>query len=260
WHINLVALNAVVDVESGRGCGEPTKEALEELMGAVELFRADFGALFDRGAERVRLMTPQGRLLDGDTALHALVDLWCRTRTSVHGAIAVPLTAALAVDRIAEKHGREVIRPGRSRRALAQAVLDGRAAFAGSTVGGFIFGDFFPAFDGVLSVGMLARMMAAEMTTLDQVVDDLPAFHKEHIAVFCPTDRKGVVMRAVTDAASGLSPDLEEGVRVRYDDGWALVLPDAGDPVVNVWAEADGVDAARERAREWARVVEEVVA
>jgi len=261
WRINLIALNNVVDVESSdRGCGLPTDESLDELRRGVELFGADFGVTFDRGAERVRIMTEEGILLDGDTTLHALVELWCQSRGATAGAIAVPLTACRAVETIAARYGREVIRPGRSRRALAKAVLEGRAVFAGGTLGGFIFGDFFPAFDGVLTVGMLARMLAAQGTTMTQLVTHLPAFHKVHMDVFCPVDRKGAVMRTVTQAASELETDLTEGVRINYADGWAMVLPDSIEPTVMVWAEAETDVAARERAEQWAAIVESAIA
>lgn len=259
WHLNVVALNAVVDTETG-GCADTGPESIDDLCRAVELFGADFGAVFDVGAERVRFMTGKGRVLDGDTGLHALVDLWARTRTDVEGDIAVPLTASLAVDRIAAAHGRTVIRPGRSRRALAQAVLDGRAVFAGSTQGGFIYGDFFPAFDAVLTVGMVARMLDRVGMSLEEVVAGLPEFHKVEAAVFCPADRKGAVMRRVTEASTEEHVDLTEGVRVLHDDGWVLVLPDSSEPTVTVWAEGKDLESASERLEHWRALVEEAIA
>ncbi|MDZ4169464.1 MAG: sugar phosphate nucleotidyltransferase [Coriobacteriia bacterium] len=260
WHLNLIALNPVVDSESTNGCGEVSEEAVAELRRGVELFGADFGVAFDRGAERVRLMTGSGAVLEGERALHAVVDLWCRTRADVEGAIAVPLTASNAVERLAASHGRTVVRPGLSRRALAQAVVDGRAAFAGGAAGGFIFGDFFPAFDGVLTVGMLARMIKHLDTSLDRVVADLPDYYLHHAQVFCPSTRKGVVMRGVSEASADLDVDLTEGVRIRFPDGWVLVLPDANEPMVGVWAEGPNDDVAGERVAQWVGVVERAIA
>ena len=257
WMLKVITLNPVVDVETAGGCGEPTPESLELLRGTCELFGADLGVVFDQAAERVRFAAPDGTLLDGDTALHLVTELWCRTRGDVEGAIAVPLTATLAVDTIAERYGRRVIRPGRSRRALAQAVLDGRAVFAGGTMGGYIFGEFFPAFDGVLTVGMVARMLDRVGQSLEELVDGLPAFHKAHVDVFCPDASKGAVMRAISEAAEALGPDLTEGVRVPYDDGWALVLPDSSEPTVNVWAEGSSAGAAWDRVSEWQHLVEQ---
>ena len=197
WHLNLIALNGVVDSEATSAPSEePSVEEVGDVGRAIQLFGADLGVIFDWGAERIRIVTEKGDLLDGDTALHAMVDLWCRTR-SIDGTIAVPLSASQAVDQIAAAYGKKVIRPGRSRRALAEAVLEGRARFAGSTSGGFIFGDFFPAYDGVLSTGMAARMLAKSGMTLAQVVADAARVPqgRDQRAVSCSAKRRGHAFR-----------------------------------------------------------------
>ncbi len=260
WHLNVIAMNPVIDTERASATLTVPAGETEDLLRAVDLFGADFGVTFDSGAERVRLTTSSGRILDGDTALLAVTSLWCCTRGDVDGDIAVPLHATSAVEKIAAQFGRAVVRPGRSRRSLARAVLDGRAAFAGAGSGGFIFGDFFPAFDGVFTVGMIARMIDQCGTSLDQVVAGLPEFHKVSESVRCPAERKGVVMREIAEKASGLDADLTEGVRIRYEDGWALVLPDATEPIVDVWAEGPSDEAARARAAEWRNAVEQAIA
>ena len=186
----------------------------------------------------MRFITPGGVLLDGDTALHMVIDLWCRTRSRRRGR---DRGAADRLDgrRIASPRvtGARSFGPGvlavRWRRRCSTGGRSSRAA----PLGGYIFGDFFPAFDGVLTVGMVSRMLDRVGESMDQVVAGLPEFHKSHATVFCPTDRKGAVMRAVTEAAVGLRVDLTEGVRVIDDDGWALVLPDSTEPIVNVWGE-----------------------
>ncbi len=260
WHLNLIAVNGVVDSEATSAPSEdPTDASTADLIRAVQLFGADLGVVLDWGAERVKLVTDEGVLLDGDTALHAIIELWCITRTSTAGDIAVPLAASRVIDTIAAKYGRRVVRPGRSRRALAASVLEGHAVFAGSMSGGFIFGDFFPAYDGVLATGMITRMLGKSGSSLAEIVQGLPSFHKVEVEIHCPAARKGAVMRAVTEHASGMKSELTEGVRVDYSDGWALVLPHASDPVVTVWAEAATDADAAARAQQWQRIVTDTV-
>jgi mannose-1-phosphate guanylyltransferase / phosphomannomutase len=77
WRVNVIALNPFVDAERMA----PTVDAdggWEEMRGALDLFRADIGVRFDPTAERITFMTASGKVLDGDTALHAIVELWCR--------------------------------------------------------------------------------------------------------------------------------------------------------------------------------------
>ena len=212
WHLNLIALNGVVDSEATSAPSEePTDRGRRRRVPGHRAVRRrprrdlrlgrrahpsrDRGGRPARrrhGAARDgRPVVPDSRRSTGRSRCR-----WQRLRRSTRSPAA---------------YGKRVIRPGRSRRALAAAVLEGRAKFAGSTSGGFIFGDFFPAYDGVLSTGMAARMLAKSGMTLAQVVAELPEFHKVEISVPCPARRKGAVMRSVTERAAEFNPELAGG-------------------------------------------------
>jgi len=259
WHINLIGMNALNDAEATVPVIEDPGEGFETLVHSMELFQADLGVRFDSEAERIRLVTPRGRVLDGDTGLHTLAALWCAADKTGRP-IAVPLQASSAVEDIAARTGHTVLRPGRSRRSLAQAARDGKVGFAGSTTGGYIFSDFLAAYDAVLAVGMIAKILGALDRSLDQVVEELPPFFKREISVFCPIERKGAVMRVVTEAAASLDTDYTEGVRVRFEDGWVLVLPHGSEPLVSVYAEAQDEAKVGERAAQWEALVQSAIA
>ena len=255
WHVNLLSFNPFSDAERTMASASEEEPDYGDILHGIELFGADFGVRFEPSAERIRLVTPSGRVLDGDTALHAMVDLWCRTDPTTLP-IAVPLAASRVIETIAARTGHTVLRPGRSRRSLAALAVEHKIGFAGSTSGGFIFPEFLASYDGVMALGMLARMLATDGRSLDVVVDELPEFHKVEIEVSCPNDRKGAVMRAVTEYSSGMDADLTEGVRVAVEGGWALVLPHGSDPVVMVYAEGSDSGQAMALAEEWKSVVD----
>jgi mannose-1-phosphate guanylyltransferase/phosphomannomutase len=56
-------------------------------------------------------------------------------------------------------------------------------------------------------------------------------------------------MRSLMEQADG-ELVLVDGVKVVYDDGWALVLPDPEEPITHVWAEAGSDGDARRRAQD----------
>jgi mannose-1-phosphate guanylyltransferase/phosphomannomutase len=45
-------------------------------------------------------------------------------------------------------------------------------------------------------------------------------------------------MRNLIEENNSKSVDLIEGVKLNFDDGWALVLPDADEPLCRVYAES----------------------
>jgi mannose-1-phosphate guanylyltransferase/phosphomannomutase len=254
WHVNLITLNPFLDAErTTTVSGLPIDDA--DLHNSVSLFHADLGVRFDSSGERLVLMTPNGRILDGDTALHVMVDLWCRT--DVKGLpIAVPLSASRVVEKIAATTGHVVHRPGRSGRSLAALALAGDIGFAGGRSGGYLFADFLAGYDGVMSLGSISRMLATDGRTLDAIVDSLPPYHLQQLDVFCPAGRKGVVMRAITEATVGMTVDMTEGVRVEDEGGWALVLPHSSEPVVTVFAEGDSASHLESISKKWSEFVE----
>jgi mannose-1-phosphate guanylyltransferase/phosphomannomutase len=259
WGIDLVAMRPFLDAERTYAGASDDADASDQAARAVQLFKADFGLRIDAGGERVIIISPDGRVLDGDTALHALVELWC-SRGCDYGDVAVPLSASLVVERIAGTHGCRVVRSARSKRAMSLAALREDVGFAGDRAGGYIFSRFLAAHDAVMTLGGLAQLLTDTGRRLDDVVAGLPEHHLVESAVSCPSDLKGVVMRAMSEAVVGMDVEMTEGIRVHRDDGWALVLPDPSEPLVQVFAEGSDGESARALLAQYTGVVETAIA
>jgi phosphomannomutase len=65
-------------------------------------------------------------------------------------------------------------------------------------------------------------------------------------------------MRRLVERLNGEKTVTIDGVKAFRGRDWALVIPHPQEPVVRVWAEADGEDAARTLAGEFASLVEEL--
>lgn len=262
WGIDLISLRAYVDSERPRVGAAERDSMIEQLARSVDMFQAAFGISMDSTAERVTLITGTGHVLDHDTALHAMVWLWCHTDVPEDGGrgVAVPITASSIVDGIGAECGRPVVRTGTSRRALSSAALDPDVGFAGSRRGGYVFSRFLAGYDAVMSFGMLLRMLEQQQMTLDEVVDQLPDFHLRTEAVPCPFDRKGAVMRTMAGYGQANQAGTVEGIRITTPDGWSLVLPHATEPVVHVYAEGETSASADTTLRKHVEMVQDAIA
>ena len=135
----------------------------------------------------------------------------------------------------------------------------GDVSFAASPDGSYIWPDFLPASDASVTLAKLLDLLARSDRPLSALVRDLPAVHIARESVPTPWERKGAVMRELVERVPPDSVELVDGVKIRRDDGWVLVLPDPEEAVTHVLAEA-GTDAeARQVAQEYARRIRQSV-
>jgi mannose-1-phosphate guanylyltransferase/phosphomannomutase len=255
--MELIALNPFVDAERTYVSSEERKVSLERLSGTVTTFQADAGAGVDVSAEHLTLITSSGEILDGNTALHAVLDLWCRFGEK-DSAVVVPLSASQVVERVADSYGRRVVRTGRSRRAICAAAMEDGVGFAASQDGGFVFPSFLAAFDAVMSIGMLARLLIESGQRLDEVVAGLPPFFLHQATIPCPYNKKGAVMRGMAEALADRPVQMADGIKAAIGDGWVLVSPHSTEPTVTLFVEGPDADSADALLAEYKAIVSDL--
>ncbi|HEY1868800.1 MAG TPA: hypothetical protein VGG70_10935, partial [Candidatus Cybelea sp.] len=130
--------------------------------------------------------------------------------------------------------------------------------FAGGANYELIFPEFSPVFDSLYGAAKVMELIAAQGRPLSAIVDELPASHLASRRDHCPWERKGQIMRKLLDETDGQSVELTDGIRVAREGGWVLVIPDASDPLFNVWAEGRSEDEANRYADEIATRIDEL--
>jgi mannose-1-phosphate guanylyltransferase/phosphomannomutase len=251
--VEQIALNAYFDAAKVRTFHEDRERHLQQLTSVVTSLEANLGVLIDADGETVTVVDDAGQIV-GRNRLMALLTLLV-ARATPGARIAMPLTVPTVVERIAADNGATIVRTRSDRRSLmALAEQEGRGlAFAGGMNYELIFPEFQPAFDGIYATAKIMELLAAEHRPLSELVAMIPAWHVAGRVVPCPWDRKGAVMRSLHDeAAHGGNGKVEtlDGIRLPRSDGWVLVLPDATDASVNVWAEGNSDDEAARYADE----------
>ena len=84
------------------------------------------------------------------------------------------------LDRIAARHGRELIEHGIGFKYVCDYMLEREIVMGGEESGGIGFQRHLPERDGLLNALLLANVMAEEGKTLGQLVADLQAEYGEH--------------------------------------------------------------------------------
>ena len=213
------------------------EDLLNQLGHVVEAVKATFGVQVSANGEQLILVDESGIPIRGEMLTALMVDLVLTSQP--RSSVVIPVHASSAVEQIARRHDAKVIRTKVNPKALMEACLTNRnVALGGSGETGFIFPQLHPGFDSMFCIAKLIEMLTIQERSLASVRSELPrVIHKTH-PIRCPWRVKGALMRYLVDTHPAENLSVKDGVKIYqlYSDNWVLVLPDASEPVVHLYA------------------------
>lgn len=234
----VVTLNGHVDGAFPGRPSEPSAENLAALCAAVRELGADLGLAHDGDADRVVAVDERGRPVSGD-ALLALLGRELGARRVV-----VPVDTSLAVQRALP--GTEFVHTKVGDAFVSEAVAARGADFGGEPSGAIVFPQLSLCPDGPHGAALVAAMVARR-GSLAALADGIPPMATLRASVPLGAADRGKAMEAIAQGLRRMGePDLTDGVKVAFDDGWVLVRPSGTEPKVRLTAEAEREPRARE--------------
>lgn len=219
---------------------EERENLLNELGQVVEALKANMGVQVAANGEQLILVDEAGLAIRGEilTALMVNMMMTAHPRSTV----VVPVHASSAVEQIVRRHDGKVIRTKASPTALMEASQENpNVVLGGSGETGFIFPELHPGFDAMFCIAKLIEMLTVQERSLAQIRTELPRVCHKSYTMRCPWTVKGALMRYLVEVHSSDQLELIDGVKVidPTTDNWVLILPDAGEPLVHIFANGD---------------------
>jgi mannose-1-phosphate guanylyltransferase/phosphomannomutase len=219
---------------------EESETLLQQLGQVVAVLKANLGVQVSANGEQLILVDEGGMPIQGEqlTALMAHTILTAYPRSTV----VVPVHTSSAVEAIARRHDGKVIRTKANPAALMEASQQNpNVVLGGSGEMGFIFPQLHPGFDAMFSVAKLLEMLAIQERSLAEIRSELPYICHKSTTVRCPWKVKGALMRHLVETHPTENLVLIDGVKITNtrNDNWVLVLPDAGESLVHIFANSE---------------------
>jgi mannose-1-phosphate guanylyltransferase/phosphomannomutase len=230
---------------------------LKEIGAIVSAVRARLGVFIDRPGERCFLIDEDGQVLDHVAGFAVLAQLALQGRS---GILLGPATASLAFTMIADQFGSRFVPTKITPGAVLRAAQHADTVMASDSAGGYCWPDFALSFDAIFTTVRVLELLAHTRTSLASIRGRIPAVSHQAAIEFCPWDVKGRVMRAMMERHLRDRVDLTDGVKVFFEKGWVLVVPDADRPEYHVIASTLDPARSRELVDEYSRLVRSVVA
>ena len=214
------------------------KEVLLNQLGqVVEALKANFGVQVTANGEQLILVDEAGLPIRGETLTALMVNTIFTANP--RSTVVVPVHASSAVEEIARRHDGKVIRTKVNPTALMEASQDHpNVVLGGNSDIGFIFPQLHPGFDAMFSIAKLIEMLTIQERSLADIRLDLPDVCHKSCSIRCPWKVKGSLMRHLVETHPTENLELIDGVKIinPRNDNWVLILPDAGEPLVHIYA------------------------
>lgn len=207
-------------------------EAIAKVAGKVQKEGADLGIVVDQNSERLLLIDERGDLLK-EEQLSALLSYYV-LKYKPKAVVPVQVTAPHYIENLAKEFHGKVIRTKANPRSLMEKTAQEKLF---PTVDGH--GSYLPQFDSLFSLVKLMELMTREEISLSQAKTIIPPVERGYQEAECPWTEKGRIMRQLFEENQDRKIETIDGLKIFHDQGWALVLPDADEPVFKIYTEAN---------------------
>ena len=227
---HVIALHDVLDGDRiNQDCGST---CLDPLRQAVGEHRADLGIAFDGDGDRVLLVSPDGKTIDGDHMIGIAALHMAET-----GALSPPLVVTtvmsnLGLEKRLADHGIDVIRTPVGDRHVSQKLCETTALLGGEPSGHIVFSEYSPTGDGILTAVKLLEIAHREEADLAALARSIPLYPQVLRNVPCASPAEMLADDRVVKVVEKAKGDL--GTRGRI-----VVRPSGTQPVARIMVEAD---------------------
>lgn len=209
-------------------------ENLADLGMKVRETGAAIGVAFDGDGDRVGFVDENGRPIDNDYILVLVARYYLEKQA---GPIIYDAKCSMVVPEEITKAGGRPVMARAGHTFSKSAFLREKALFAGEISGHFFFTEL--GYDDGMFAGLKVCEFVAEHGSLARLVDAIPDyFLTPDIRVPYAGDDKEELLAALAERLAKYRPNLIDGVRIEFNDGWAMIRSSVTEPLFTLRFEA----------------------
>ncbi|MBI4170590.1 MAG: phosphomannomutase/phosphoglucomutase [Candidatus Aenigmarchaeota archaeon] len=215
---------------------DPQDFALAELKKNVVEGGFDLGIAYDGDGDRTALVDDKGSFTSPEETSYLILSELLKTQK---GDIVANVECTKAIDLIAGKFGRKVIRVPVGHTFLMDAVHRHNAVFGVESAAHYCLPHFIP-FDDATIVGLYAAYILSERgEKLSEFKKQVPKYPFARVSFECPDRIKFGIIKTIAGKAAKEFKNVNtmDGLRVDLENGWALLRASNTSPYIRLTVE-----------------------
>ena len=209
---------------------EAAQNTVKEQMGGQDL-----GIIFDGDGDRAGFIH-NGHYIPEDKVLALFAE---EMLSKKEGSVIHDLRASKLVKERIEKSGGKPIESKVGHTFISEKIhRDTNAVFAGELSGHYYFpGLGFPWDDGMVSACLMCQILEDGRLEKLESYPDYPV--SPELRIDCPENKKRKVIEKLSQHFSDQDIDRKDGLKIEFENGWALIRPSNTEEKMSVRCEAD---------------------
>ncbi len=222
---------------------EPTPPNLGALARIVVAEECSVGFAQDPDADRLGMVDDRGRPVSEETVLVLAV---AHVLEKSPGPVVVNLSTTRAIEKIAERHGCEVVRTKIGEIHVTEKMLEIGAVIGGEGNGGIIYPEIQPCRDSFTGMALILERMATTGRSISDLVAEMPRSEMLKAKVPCSREEARRLLRDLHARFAERNPVLLDGLLLTFGEAWVNLRPSNTEPIVRIVVEAPTDEEARQ--------------
>jgi phosphomannomutase len=224
---------------------EPLPYNLENLGEAVRNLEADAGFATDPDGDRLAVVDETGNPLGEEYTLTICADGYFQS-TSSATPIVTNLSTTMALDKLAERFGREVIRSAVGEINVVNKMKEVGAQLGGEGNGGVILSESHYGRDSLVGAAMFLNRMSQDNLLVSKIFQSMP----KYIMIKDKIEMRSIDLQIAFDKIkskySDADTDETDGLKLSWDNSWVHIRKSNTEHIIRIYAEAPTRDEADE--------------
>lgn len=220
---------------------EPLPENLKELCAKVKSVKADIGFAVDPDVDRLAIVSELGKPLGEEYTLALAVNYLLQKRD---GPVVVNTSVTQAIDDIAAKYEKEVIRTKVGEIFVSQKMKAAKAVIGGEGNGGVILPELHLGRDAPLGIALTLQQLAMFDGTLSELHQTLPQYFQAKNRIELKDLDVASLLDAIVKKYKKEKKDLTDGLKILWPEKWVHIRPSNTEPIIRIYTEAKTMEEA----------------
>ena len=258
----VTVLNEKIDGHFPGRLSEPSEPNVQRLLKTVREKSADFGVAWDGDSDRVVFVDERGSWIVGDKGFAISAKKACEEAKGQREKVVVTTVAtSRCVEDACASLGAKTVYTKVGAPYLSEKIVElgKKVVSGGEEVGGVIWPRFSLAKDGIFAAAKMCEMACDKK--MSELVAELPVYYNAKAKPEAAPEKKEAGLAAAKKHAekSGGRLTLIDGVRIDFEDGWAIVRASGTENAMRIFAEAKTQKRADSLMKEYKDVVEKAM-